>query len=74
MRIFLTIVIFNSLMVYSLGARATELDNIKTVCTLENGETLTEYEIEDLVQEYFEDHKSFNLRDETKDFMRELCR
>lgn len=74
MKIFFTIVIFNSLMIYSVGSRATELDNTKIVCTLENGETLTAYEIEDLVQEYFEDHKSFDLEKETKDFMRELCR
>jgi CMP-N-acetylneuraminic acid synthetase len=74
MKIIIIVALFNSLLMYTLTARADSSSMDKTVCVTSDGEQLTAGEVESIVKTYVEDQpENTDLSTEIDDFMSELC-
>jgi len=74
MKTIIIVAVFNSLLMYTITARADSSSMDKTVCITSEGEQLTAGEVESIVQTYVEDQpEDTDLSTEIDHFMSELC-
>lgn len=76
MKTILIVILFNSLTVYTLTARAAEYtvkDALTVICTEQDGSKLTVAEVEDAVEAYIEDVPNTDYSTEYDLLIDELC-